>query len=61
MNDDTKLEDQGKIMKYVNFMIKPNFIASQLPSMNIQELSKAIRLLEEQKDLLYELQLLVVL
>jgi hypothetical protein len=54
-NDDLKLEDQSKISKYANLMLKSNFLSYQLLNVSFQDLIIVILQLEDQKDLLIEL------
>jgi hypothetical protein len=55
MPDDVKPEVQAKIMKYVNLMVKPDFISSSLMSTSVNDLVSAIKMLESQKPLIEEL------
>lgn len=53
-NRDLKVDEQEKILKYINLMVKPNFIETILGNLEINELIKAIQTMELQRDLYLE-------
>jgi YesN/AraC family two-component response regulator len=55
LNDDIKTEAQNKLLKYVNILVKPDFISSHLATIPIEELAEVIRMLESQQLLVIEL------
>lgn len=55
LNDDIKLDNQVKLLKYVNIMVKSDFISNQLINIPFSEIIYAIKTLENQKNLINEL------
>lgn len=55
LSDEMKPETQNKLLKYVNLLVKSDFISSHLGTLQIDELIEVIRLLESQQNLVSEL------
>lgn len=58
LNDDLKLEAQTKLLKFVNALIKADFITNGLSTFPLEELVSGIKMLESQKNLVAELKYL---
>jgi len=54
-SDDLKIETQTKLFKYINLMVKQDFISNHLTTIPTNELINAVRLLESQTPLIEEL------